>query len=420
MRKFLLAATAIAAPIALAQPALAAPGDPVKVSDTLAIDPIVEARLRYEGVDTPTVDADAITVRLRAGAELKHASGLSLLAEGEGTLALDKSYNAFPFVIADTQRRPQYAVVADPMNVELNRLQVQYKSKAATLTVGRQRINLDDQRFVGSVGWRQNEQTFDAARAEVKLGPVALDGTYAIGQRTIFGIDGGPRQSFDGNFAFLGAAGKIGPVSLKAFSYLLDYDTREQAGIKANADSKTFGARASASFDLSKQAKLSLTASYARQSAWQENPLSFSADYIYADAGIAYGPFGLTGGYEKLGSDAVAGGRRAVQTPMATLHKFNGWADLFLTTPDNGLEDLWIGATWKFPQVKALPGLNAAITWHRFDSDFGSIHYGNEWDASIGFKLGRVNILAKYADFDARAAGFADTRKFWLQAEIAY
>ncbi len=150
--KSLLKTTAALAALALAHPALAATGDPIKLGDGLTLDPIVDGRLRWEHIDTSTFDADAVTLRLRAGAELRHASGLALLAEAEGTLAIDQHYNAFAFPIADSQRRIAYAVVADPMNVELNRLQVQYKSKPFTLTIGRQRINLDDQRFVGSVG----------------------------------------------------------------------------------------------------------------------------------------------------------------------------------------------------------------------------------------------------------------------------
>jgi hypothetical protein len=412
-----LAVAALAAPIAFAQPAFAAPGDPVKVSDTLTIDPIIEGRLRFEGVDQPLTDADALTVRLRAGAELKHKSGLSFLAEGEATLAVIDNYNAFPFNIADSQRRLAYSVVADPMNVELNRLQLQYKSKAVTVTVGRQRINLDDQRFVGAVGWRQNEQTFDAARVEAKLGPVGFDATYAISQRTIWGVDAGPRTAFEGNFVFLGAGAKLGPVQIKAFSYLLDFELAEQGGPLAaiNADTQTYGARATASLPLAKTTKLNLTASYARQFDWQANPVNYAADYIAAEAGLAHGNFGLAAGYEKLGSD----GGRAFQTPMATLHKFNGWADLFLTTPAAGLEDWYGGVSAKFPKVKALPGLNAAVTYHRFESDLGALHYGNEWDASLGFKLGRVNLLAKYADYDAAGSG-VDTRKLWLQLEFAY
>ncbi|MEY4722326.1 MAG: hypothetical protein RIQ46_2051 [Pseudomonadota bacterium] len=417
MRKLLLAATALAAPVALAHPAFAAPGDPVKVGDGLTLDPIVDARLRYEGVDTPTLDADAVTVRLRTGLELKHASGLSFLAEGEGTLALVSDYNAFPFAIADSQRRPAHAVVPDPMSIDLNRLQLQYKAKAATITVGRQRINLDDQRFVGSVAWRQNEQTFDAARIETKLGPVSFDGTYAIAQHTIFGIDAGPRQTYDGEFAFLGASARLGPVSVKAFGYLLDFDGKEQGGALArtNADTQTWGLRAAGAFNLAKTTKLTLTGSYARQMDWKANPADYSAEYVLAEAALAHGALGVTGGYEKLGADKG----RAVQTPMATLHKFQGWADQFLATPAGGIEDWYLGASYKFTGVKALPGLNAAVTYHRFESDLGSVHYGDEWNASLGFKLGRSAVLLKYADYDS-AAFSVDTRKLWLQFELAY
>jgi hypothetical protein len=418
MRKFVLAATACAAPIALAHPALAAPGDPVKVSDSVTIDPIIDARLRYESVDQPATDADALTLRLRAGADVNIGSGFSLLAEGEGTLALVDNYNAFPFPIADSQRRTAYSVVADPMNVELNRLQIQYKSKPLTVTIGRQRINLDDQRWVGAVGWRQNEQTFDAARAEARIGPVSLDAAYAISQRTIFGYEGGPRNSYHGNFMLLGAGAKLGPVNLKAFAYLLDYDLAEQGGTQAIAlaDTKTFGVRATTSLPLSKALKLNLAASYASQSDYKQNPVDYSAEYIALEGGLAFKQLGVMAGWELKGAD----NGRAVQTPMATMHKFDGWADLFLVTPATGLQDLYVGATFKLDMVKAVPGLNAAVTWHEFTSDVGDIKFGNEWDASIGFKLGRVNLLAKYADFDAKAPGFVDTRKFWLQAEIAY
>ena len=427
MRKYLLTVAALAAPIAFAHPALAAPppphkfGDPVVIGDGLTLDPIVEGRLRWEHVDQPSTDADAVTLRLRLGGELKHAkSHLALLAEAEGTVAIGKNYNAFPFAITSSQRRTQFSTVADPENIELNRLQLQYKSKAVTITVGRQRINLDDQRFVGAVGWRQNEQTFDAVRGEAKLGPVSLDGTYSISQRTVFGYDAGPRTAYDGNFVFLGAGAKLGPVNVKAFAYLLDYDLAEQAGTQAIAlaDTQTYGLRATTSLPLSKVVKLNLAASYAHQSNYKQNPLSYGADYLAAEGGIAYKGFAANIGYEKLGANAVAG--RSFQTPMATLHKFNGWADLFLTTPANGLQDVYGGVSYAFAKGKALPGLNAAVTYHQFDSDVGSVSFGHEWDASVGLKLARgVNGLVKFADYKARGFG-ADTRKVWLQVEFAY
>lgn len=413
-----LAATLLASPVALAHPALAADGeigDPVQVSDTVSIDPMLDLRIRYENVDQPTTDADAITARLRSGFEIRHApSHLSFMVEAEGTLAIGDQYNAIPFALpGSAQRRPAYATIVDPESIDLNRLQAQYRTKTLGLTVGRQRINLDDQRFVGSVGWRQNEQTFDAVRAEAVIGPVTLDGTYAIGQNTIFGSDAGPRRAIGGDFVFLGAGTKIGSISAKAFAYLIDYD---ESYALANS-SQTYGMRFAGSVPVSKAVQLNLAASYARQSDYGSNPSSYDADYLLGEVGMGYRGFTLTGGYEKLGADEMAA--RSFQTPLATLHKFNGWADLFLTTPANGLEDVYVSLAKVFPKVKGLPGLNAQVAYHSFHSDVGSVKFGSEWDASIGFKLGKIGLLAKYADYDAARFG-VDKQIVWLQAEYAF
>jgi hypothetical protein len=395
---------------AVSSPALAAGPDKEQQSDELQIKPILDARLRYEGVDQGPLEADALTLRVRAGAEAK-LGGFSLLAEGEGTVAPVDDYNAFPFPLADSQRRPQFAVVPDPENIELNRLQLQYKAKDVSLTLGRQRINLDDQRWVGSVGWRQNEQTFDAVRGEAKLGPVAVDLTYAISQRTIFGEDAGPRTGIDGDFIFAGAGSKLGPIEGKLFAYLIDYDE----SFALPNSSQTYGGYLTGAIPLGKATKVTLRASYARQSDYGQNPFDYAADYWSFEAGTKVAGFNVAGGWEQLGSD----NGRAVQTPLATLHKFNGWADVFLTTPPSGLEDAYVSIGKVFDGVKALPGLNANIAFHQFDSAKGDIEYGTEWDASAGFKIGKVGLLLKYADYDAKDFG-VDTRKLWLQAEWAF
>jgi hypothetical protein len=218
--------------VGLATPALAdtAPtrfGDPVSIGDGVTFDPMLDARLRWEDVDATTKSADAVTLRTRLGFEVKDThSHLSFLAEAVGTVALDKDYSAFPYAVpaANTQYRPTLATIADPQTLGLNRVQVQYATKALTVTLGRQRINLDDQRFVGSVGWRQNEQTFDAARVEVHRGVFTLDATYADRQNTIYGADGNPRDYYSGKFTFINGGIRDGGSTLKGFAYLLDYD----------------------------------------------------------------------------------------------------------------------------------------------------------------------------------------------------
>jgi hypothetical protein len=355
-------------------------------------------------------------MRLRAGAQVT-SHRLSFLAEAEGTLAIVDHYNAFPFASTSRQRRPQYSAVGDPENIELNRLQLQYRDDVVSVTVGRQRILLDDQRWVGNSGWRQNEQTFDAARGEARLGPVTVEATYAIDQRTVYGVDAGERQGLKGDFAFLGAGAKAGPVSVKAFAYLLDYD---ESVVFANS-SLTVGGRVTAALKPLQDLGLALAASYARQSDYGSNPVDYAADYWAAEGALSARGLTLTAGWESLGADRRAAGGlgRAVQTPMATLHKFNGWADVFTTTPNAGLQDLYFGAAYKFDWLKAVPGLNAAVTWHRFDSDVGSLRYGQEWDGSLGVKLGRFAILGKYANYDAKAFG-VDAEKLWLQLEFGY
>lgn len=379
-------------------------GKPVEIAERVTLDPIIDANLRYESVNQAGIanDADAVTFRLRLGGEIK-AHGFAFLAEGEGTIALSSNYND---TLPGNGVEP-YPVVADPENIELNRLQLSYFSDGIGGTVGRQRIVHDNARFVGNVGWRQNEQTFDAVRGQAKIGPIALDAAYAISQRTIYGVDS-PNEHFDGDFVLLNAAADVKPVKLSGFAYLVDYDSR------IAFSSQTYGLRGTAAIPVG-PVTLDLMASFAVQSDMGANPVSYQAEYYSLEAGVGFKGLSLKGGYEELGSD---GGTAGFQTPLATLHAFNGWADLFLTTPAAGLRDYYVSAGYKFSGIKALPGLNVALTYHQFDSDIGGVDYGDEIDASAGFKIGPVSLLAKYANYNAQAFG-SDVEKFWLQASIS-
>ena len=379
-------------------------GKPVEIADGVTLDPIIDANLRYESVSQAGIasDADAVTFRLRLGGEIK-VHGFAFLAEGEGTVALSDSYND---TLPGNGVEP-FPVIADPENIELNRLQLSYLQDGTGGTVGRQRIIHDNARFVGNVGWRQNEQTFDAVRGQAKIGPVSLDAAYAISQRTIYGTDS-PNEHFDGDIVLLNAAADLKPVKLYGFAYMVDYDTR------IAFSSQTYGLRATAAVPLG-AATLELMGSFAIQSDMGANPVSYQAEYYALEAGLGFKGFSLKGGYEELGSD---GGTASFQTPLATLHAFNGWADLFLTTPAAGLRDYYVSGGYKFTQVKALPGLNLAVSYHQFESDIGGVDYGSEIDASLGFKVGPVSLLAKYANYNAQAFG-SDTEKFWLQAALS-
>ncbi|MES2700733.1 MAG: alginate export family protein [Pseudomonadota bacterium] len=391
--------------IALATPAMAAPGDPIVLGEDFSLDMQAATRLRYEAVDQANFpdSAEALTFRIRLGAEL-NIDGFKVLVEGEGTAGLSNRYND---TLGFNGVEP-YPTVADPENVELNRAQLSYVMDGNGVTVGRQRINLGNQRFVGSVGWRQNEQTFDAVRGQLKQGMFVADATYAISQRTIFGVDSAS-EHFDGDLVLVNAGIDTTNFDATAFAYVLDYDSR------AAFASQTYGATATYSRTLQPGTSVALTGSYAIQSDTGINPTDFQADYYFAEVSGTMAGFTLAANYEVLGSD---GGRAAFQTPLATMHAFQGWADLFLTTPTNGVRDLQVSLRKGFT-LPALGPVTAQVAWHDFDSDFGNLDYGTEINASLGFRVGPVAMMVKYADYNSD--GFAvDTEKFWLQAEWGF
>lgn len=388
MKRALLLAMAIFA----ASPAFAEP---------LKLKPIIDARLRYENVDQDGIarEADAVTLRMRSGI-VATTGPWSFLAEAEGTLGLSNRYNS------TTNGHTRFPNVVDPQNIELNRIQLQYKGIAkTTVTLGRQRISLDDQRFVGTAPWRQNEQTYDAVRVETSaLGPLVADVTYSWSTRTIYGIDS-PLQSIGGDNIFAQLGTKAGPVTVKGFAYLIDQDQNS----RRQYSSQTYGVRATGAIPLGKDTKLGLAASYARQSDYASNPNIYSADYWLGEATLSVRKVTLTGGYEVLGASNGAA-FTSFQTPLASLHKFQGWADKFLTTPANGIRDAYASVGYTGP-------ISALIAYHRFDSDRLSQHYGNEWDAQIGWKATKhTALLLKYADYNADRLA-TDTHKLWLQLD---
>ncbi len=381
----------------------------------ITVKPLLDLRLRWENVDQDGIakDANAVTLRARTGAEVT-LGDFRLLGEAESTMPFVERY------FSGLNGKTQFPLIADPGNFELNRFQLQYRGvKNLVVTAGRQRINIEDQRFVGSVGWRQNEQTFDAARVEYgNPKGLQLDLTYAWSDRTIWGTEGtGARQTAIGGDNVFAIASYPTPVGkLSGFAFVVDQDEATVQNFRLS--SQTYGARLAGSRPLSKSVKLTYALSYARQSDFHRNPNDYSASYYLIDATLDVAAFKFGAGYEVLGADKGAP-FTSFQTPLATLHKFQGWADKFLTTPPNGIRDLYGSAGYTLKKPLGIDAINAQLVYHRFDSDRLSQHYGNEWDALVAAKKGRWTATAKLASYDADKFA-TDTRKLWLQLEWAY
>ena len=376
----------------------------------IVLKPLGEARLRYETVDQDglAADAEALTLRVRAGVEAK-AGHWSALVEGQGNLAIVDDYFDG---LHGAATRP---LIADPETIALARAHVRYASPVVRLTAGRQRIALDDERFVGAVPFRQNGQSFDALRAEVTpVKGVKADLAYAWSVRTIWGIDGaGARQqavSGDNVFGNVSVATPVGKLS--AFAYLVDQDEAAVQGYRLS--SQSYGVRLDGARPIGK-AKIAYQLSYARQSDWHRNPNDYSADYYLADIAVDFGGPRIGAGYEILGADNGAA-LTSFQTPLATGFKFQGWADKFLTTPPDGVRDLYTSAGWGWKAIGLLKAVTLQAVYHAYRSDRASRAYGDEIDLLASAKFGKVTASTRYARY--RADSFAtDTDKFWLQLD---
>jgi len=362
------------------------------------------ARLRQESVDDGAFvrDASATTLRLRAGLRLHGAAGFSALLEGEGIAAAGDSYNSGANGNAD---RP---AITDPEGVELNQAFIAWKGARAGATLGRQRLQFDNQRWIGNSGWRQNEQTFDAAAMEWTIAP-AMTLRYAYLDRVhrVSGDDAVDPLARERNLSThaLNLAWKHAAGTVVGYAYL--HHDRDVA----TASTRTVGARWTGSV-LHEGLGWGWTLDAARQQDYADNPLAFTHAYWLVEPTYAMHHVTWRAGWEHLGGN----GAHALQAPLSSLHAFNGWADKFLVTPAGGLDDRYIGSGGVFGRGRHAGKFNWQVAWHDFHADSGG-RYGAEWDASLGFPLApSLTGLVKLADY--KADGYArDARKIWLQME---
>jgi hypothetical protein len=367
----------------------------------------LEFRYRLETVDQDPFAHDAVASTLRT--RLNYLTGewhsLSAFLEADNVTVLgdDKAYNSTINGATD------HPIVADPEYTEPNQAYLQLKLGSFTGIAGRQRIVLDNQRFIGNSGWRQNEQTYDAATLRsVAWSKTQLQYSYIDNVNRVTGPTSGSQPAdYPSHSHVLNAKvdlGVFGAVSV--FDYALDLTNAP------TLSSNTYGLHYTGTHKISETTRFNWTASYARQQDYADNPTDYAADYYLLEAGLGLGKFGVKASYEVLGGKTQP--NQAFQTPLATLHAFQGWADKFLTTPREGVKDLYLSSS---ANVGALT-LN--LVWHDFSAEATNASYGKEWDASASCKFGKsYEVLAKVADY--QADGFAtDTTKFWLQLSATF
>jgi hypothetical protein len=404
---------------------LAAPFAAAEDSDSLA-DAIksgkagLSVRARYENVDQDGVSekADALTARVRLNFKTDSWKGLSAFAEYDHVFHVLDDFNSGG---GTSPNRGQFPVVADPEGSDLNQLYFDYAASDSTkLRFGRQKILLDNHRYVGHVGWRQNEQTYDGLSVmSTAIRNTTLQYTYVANVRRIFGerSSGGSDKT---NHHLLNAKVRLNDSwSVVPFYYLLDYNFTAPEGDdewdsnewrRATSSTGTLGIRVVGNVDAG-DAKVGLVGEFATQSDAADSPLDYDADYLHLSAS-----WGLSNGvslgiaYESLGSHD---GLQGFRTPLATLHAFQGWTDKFLSTPSGGIDDVYATVKFKAGQW------NLTGVYHDFSAETGSIDYGTEFDLAAGTKIGQnYSLLLKAAFFSGDT--MPDTNKIWIMFTANY
>lgn len=365
-----------------------------------------DLRYRYEHVDDegPLLNANANTLRLRAGYLTPEFYGFQGFAEYEGLAAMQEDYNS------TRNGLTQYSTVVDPDKSELNQLWISYKGIPDTNIIGgRQRIIMDDHRFIGNVGWRQMEQTFDGAIVVNKSIPnLSATAGYIGNVQTINSTTDVMTTPFVNlNYAVGDYGNMIG------YAYWLDYDDPA----KYARSSQSYGLRFAGSKKIDQNFGVIYTAEWSTQSDYRHNPNNYRANRYNLMGGVT--AFGVTvsGAMEQLNGGSPltnTNGANAFQTPLGTNHAFQGWADKFLTTPGAGIRDVF---TTLSTQVY---GVNAAFVYHSFKDDTGNVNYGDEYDFLVTKKFGQhYQLLAKYAYYNADRFS-TDTQKVWVEGSISF
>jgi len=365
----------------------------------------VNLRYRFEFVDDDRFDlnGEASTLRTALSYSTKpyHGFRLYLQAENVVDVGLGDSHNNVGAGDSGNgiMDRP---VIADPPGTEMLQAFVEYANDGSALQLGRQVINLDDQRHVGAVGWRQHWQSHDAIRfrndrfGNFTFNYAYLDENYRI-----------TRARLDTSSHLINAQYKLDGIgAITGYGYLLRYNDQGAFGFSRDTIGAEFkGSRATGDVTLHYEIE------YAHQGDAGDNPLSIDANYLNLMGGVGVSGFTLRVSWESIGGSREDG---QFQFVLGTNHAFNGWVDKFLSTPANGLNDLMIRLDGPLGPVKW------QVRYHDFRADTGGSRYGSELDFVAVYASPWKQTFALKGGFYSADEFSKDASKIWLWTSYSF
>lgn len=381
---------------------------PESLSDALLRGKVsVDARLRYERVrqDFFFPDVDSVNARLRLGYTTKAYSGFQAMVEGE----------AFNEVFTN-----ELAGLNE--DYLINQAWISYTYANTKGTLGRQRLVFDNARFIGDENWRQNDQTFDA----IVIRSTSLDkvtATYAyisyVSGVSFHNVPSWTAGDWHSDSHALNVSYAGFPFgTLTAYAYLLDFRAGRSWFFPNDYSARlrscqTYGLSFAGSLPLMADLAGTYRLEYATQSDYGRNWVSYRANYFLGEFGLVFKTHSVAVGHEVLGN-----GRIGFQTPLASFHIHNGWADAFAgEMVGSGLTDTY----FKYG-TRLFQRLDVLAAYHYFGTEKGPSHIGEEIDLMATYRatdtLGFTVKFAKF--FQGYDMSLPDRTKVWLQADYIF
>ncbi|MDH3608416.1 MAG: alginate export family protein [Gammaproteobacteria bacterium] len=452
--------------------------------------------------------AEQLTARIAAGWTTARYHGFYFRGEVEvgrplgsdRALNLDDDFRIPPLgpgpnPIAGNRAFAGHAVIPDNEYEEFNEVYLGWRSHMGgcpnspdpcngntSAKLGRQEIIYDNHRWVGNILWRNNFQSYDAFRFDnTSIKNLSFSYAYlnkvkrTFGEKSIFNewkMDDSHLINVSYTFPDIG--------KLVGYAYLLDFDDNPRTPFvegtgaappfigPTSYDSDTIGARWTGKHAIGDSWDLLTEFEWANQDPSNDaddvtTPAPIAVDfedndYYNIELGVRFGgtrvdglglmPIGEPTFQIKVGQEVLEGGgdgKNAVQTPLATFHAFQGWADKFIApaggtdTPRGGIKDTSVNLEilGLFGSVIGKNKIN--IVYHDYEADKtftgpnGRISdYGKEWNLLWGkpdlFGMNGLLGAIKYANYSEDCGTGAgsdplicvDTEKFWLMLQYTY
>ncbi len=372
-------------------------------------------QLRYEDLEAYRGSdvfkgAQSTTLRTRLSFETAEYNYMSAYLEFDDIRAIPDDANYFDG--SNGQQDDLY--IAAPESTEVNQAWFKVDVINTALVYGRQALQLDNGRFIGSEDWTQNQGAFSG----LSLTNESLNVTRVRAGRLYASDSLLDRSAADGSHRIDGSYFNLeygGFIHSKLSLYWYDIDRKDTAN---TWDSSTYGIRFAGY--INNEPSIEYAFEWAQQEDAGANPLNYKAGYSVLELGATIEGVRVFVGREVLGSD---GGAYFV-FPLGQEHQFQGYTGQFsnsgLGNIEGGVEDNYFSLGYVLNEDSRL-----IATFHEFRSDDDSVgegSLGKEWSLVSRHKMeacGGLELSLGFAKYTA--SGFSeDARKFWLTSAIAF